>query len=667
MNRLVHWCVVGMFVAAQGAPTPAFDVQLVADSPDCKYEDYCRRTPQTFSMVDGRSVVTFDYLKRDEPKGYDTQWGLYTRTFAVTPLKEGVVRIALGGNIIRVLRPGALLHWLNAEGEPILFQDALGRMSPLTVALRLPYVANGASSATAWTHVRVPENAHQAKIVFKADSPDLKVGEKVSIHRIAYYEYDRGVKYELDDLEPPALQMLTASPCADFEAPLKFRLDDPNGVNESTLMVKIDGKAVPVAALGREGNVFTYRADVPWREGTVHEVSVAAEDLRGNRGTDCGFVAFTAKKVQHPKWSVRDDGMLLKDGQAFFPFGWFRIRPCEGNGFDMDRGVREMMENGLNAGHTYMCRRDGPLVNSLLDELAEVCERRNLLLYLEPSYRNSELAPFLPLAEKSLFAGRNRQLSFLWGIGDDTSMQVTPQQLRRYYRVCKAVDPDALTVSADVVGGIGLYEPFIPYFDILAVETYPLRDLVAQNSDMARSAAAIDGAWRDVISVGVPQRSIMALPQNFKGWKSWKRLPTIAECKAQAYITVACRARGVMFYASTGQKLHLREGGTNIAMSATCPLDDPRLKEEFFAFTREFSQLLPSLARRDASRQPVVKVLRGGEKNVLGGEAIRCLLKEDGLLVAANTSHEEVAAEILLPNGRKVEHVFPRYGYLVER
>ncbi|MCQ2392621.1 MAG: hypothetical protein MJ240_14515 [Kiritimatiellae bacterium] len=662
-------CLLGFLGLVGGvslaAAVPTFDAQLVANSPDCKYIDYCKRTPQTFSMVDGRSVVTFNYVKRNEPKGYDSEWGILTRAFAVTAGKEGVVQFVLGGQIKRTLGPGGHLTWLGADGKPILYQDALGKMSPIAVALKQPYVAPNSKVSSSWTRLRVPDGACQAKIEFKADNPDLKEGQTASIHRLAYYEYDPGEPNDLDDLEAPTLELLTPSPNADFTAPLKFRLVDKSGVDERSAALKIDGRDVPLAALSREGDAYVYTNAVPWEEGSLHEIHVTLADKRGNYGSDCVFVAFTAKKAQHPKWSVREDGMPLKDGEAFYPFGWCRIRPCVGNGFDMDRGVREMQENGLNVGHTYMSRRDGPQVGELLDDLLNVCERRDLLLYYEPSYRNPDRPEFLPLAQKSLFAGRARKLSFWWGIGDDTSMQVMPQQIRRYYRVCKAVDPDVLTVSADVVGGAGLYEPFLPYLDVLAVETYPLREETPQDYDMAKSAANIDGAWRDIKSSGISRRAVVALPQNFKGWRGWKRLPTMAEIKAQTYITTACRARGIIFYASTGQKFHLRQAETNIAMSATCPLDEPQFKAEFFAFTREFSKLLPSLAKADAAQQPTVTIVKGPAKNVLGGDAVRCLLKEDGLLIAANTSHLEVTAEITCPDGRKITHVFPRYGYLV--
>ena len=74
---------------------------------------------------------------------------------------------------------------------------------------------------------------------------------------------------------------------------------------------------------------------------------------------------------------------------------------------------------------------------------------------------------------------------------------------------------------------------------------------------------------------------------------------------------------------------------------------------------------MPSLVTRDAKVQPKVRIVRGEASNGLGLPAIRCLLKEDGLLVAANSSHLPVTAEIVLPDGRKVVYEFARNGVLV--
>ena len=81
----------------------------------------------------------------------------------------------------------------------------------------------------------------------------------------------------------------------------------------------------------------------------------------------------------------------------------------------------------------------------------------------------------------------------------------------------------------------------------------------------------------------------------------------------------------------------------------------------------EVSALQSSLAKRDALRQPELVVVAGPKANALGGPSVRCLLKEDGLLVAANTSHAAVTAELRCSGGVIIRHEFPRYGVLVDR
>ena len=122
-----------------------------------------------------------------------------------------------------------------------------------------------------------------------------------------------------------------------------------------------------------------------------------------------------------------------------------------------------------------------------------------------------------------------------------------------------------------------------------------------------------------------------------------------------AFISLACRARGLAFYT-------YHSYGKNCGVMST-----PGRKSDFFEVTREISALSESLAGRDAARQPEVRISNGPAANVLGGASVRCLLKEDGLLIAANTSAAAVVATIRLPSGISITHRFPRFGVLVRR
>jgi hypothetical protein len=147
----------------------------------------------------------------------------------------------------------------------------------------------------------------------------------------------------------------------------------------------------------------------------------------------------------------------------------------------------------------------------------------------------------------------------------------------------------------------------------------------------------------------------MAMPQSFKGFGRWARFPSVDELRAMTFISLACRARGLVYYT------YHSKGENKGAFS------DPEYRRIFTSVAKEVSPLLPSLVMRDADRQPTVETVAGPAKNVLGSASVRCLLKEDGLLVAANTSHEEVKAKIKLPTGNSIECAFPRNGTLVKR
>ncbi len=654
-------------VLAAATAVPAFDAAFSQGSQDCSYQNYSNHSRHEFSELDGHSAVTFTYANCKDAKAYDTMWGVETRPFAVTGGYEGFFKIVLSGKVGMALRPGGQITWLKADGSPLLYQDALGKMSPVTSSLKLPPPGAEDGVTFAWTRCQVPPEAKLAKFGFKVDSPDIKAGQQVTVRTLAYYEHVRGEAYELDDLEPPALEVLTESPSSDFLSPIRFRITDKSGVDFAATKVWLDNRELALDSLAREGDAYVYRPTAPWKENTIHELKLDSRDTRGNFGVDHGFVAFTHTEMRHPKCTVRDDGMMLIDGKPFFPFGWCRMRPCVGNGFDMERGIRDMLANGMNAGHTYMAMRDGATVRELLKEQLALCQQHRLLLYFEPTERFVHRPRFVPLAEETMFGYRALEYPFLWGIGDDTSLGSKPEDIRRYYRLCKAVDPYVLTVSADVAGGAGMYEPYIPHVDITMVESYPIGPEVHEK-EMAKVAADIDNVWCDTAAVGRKDRSVMVLPQCFKGW-GWKRYPSIEEIKCQAYVAAACRARGIFYYASTALKRHMRapQPDRELEYSGTGPLDQPELQAEFFAFSREFGELLPSLALRDAAEQPKLRILKGPKGNFLGAASIRCLLKEDGLLVAANTTLSEVTAEIQLPGGRCLTHTFPRYGYLVER
>ena len=659
-----------MLCAAAAAVAPVYEADFSAASKNMTPVNYAGRTPPVFVQRGGKPAVEFAYVPRGNKA--DTMWGVESEPVAVKPGAEFVVLVEMEGDIPPGAgRPGGTLTWYGKDGKKLMVQDALGRIVAQVSPLNVPARRSDRGAARAFTKGVVPDGAATVKIVHKVDLPDLKAGHKVAFRRMAYYERKAGGPAVFDDIEAPRLEILTRSPSADFNEPIRFRLTDKSGVNWAETKVRIDGAQIAPTELRKEGDVFVYASLAPWERDSIHCIEVEAADLKDNVGSDCGFVAFTEKKPAHPKCTVRDDGMLVLDGKPIFPLGWCRVRPCEGNDYSLDKGLADMKANGMNIAHTYMVHANGSEKEDVLfDELVAACEKHGVMLYTEPANRKPRSERFLPLMRENLFRGLGYKAPLFWGIGDDTSMHLSPDDLKYIYRCCKAVDPDALTISADVWSGPGGHTAYAPYVDILLLESYPIVKETPEDNELAKAAYNLDCSWNATLAAKVPGRTVMALPQAFKGWTSWKRLPTPEEVRCQAYLAIAGRSRGLVYYASCGNKYNVNvppPPGQKVELKNWGPLNIPAYKESFFALMRELDALVPSLVLRDAKRQPSVRIVKGEALNGLGNPAILCLMKEDGLLVAANSSHLPVTAEFTLADGSKVVHEFPRNGVFVKR
>ena len=611
-------------------------------------------TTATNTAFKGRSAIRFF---RTEKPGKDTAWGLTTPRFPVSPSREFAVLIEGAGALPKggYILPGAKIRWYGRGDVPLEVVDQLGRKVPRTDALPFPTRAADGGLARVCGKGLVPEEAVAADLMIDIDFPNLLLGEgDIFLTELAYHEHAHGEKWAFDEIAPPRLQMLTESPCADGQSPIRFRLNAPSGVDPDSVVCRLNGREIPRGDAMADGE--TYEICAPqggWPTNAIQSIEVDAANKKGFRSHEYGFVWFGTNEVVHPAYSIRDDGMMLKDGVPIFPIGVCNIRPCAANGNDIDRGVRELAENGVNLAHTYMLHSRRPTDYAAL---AAACARWGMMLYSEPGPRPNEgdAARDAKVLAALRFGCAARGVA-AWGVGDDTTHLQPPASVARTHRMVKAVDPSALTVSFDVAHTRFQQLEYVPHADILMLEIYPFVEAEPQPGELAHVAFVMDNGWAATRAAGVPNRSVMAGPQTFKGWKTWKRYPTKAELLAETFISIACRARGFCYYTSFG---------TN---GNEWPLNDSVHKEEFFEVTRTLAALAPSLACRDADRQPSVRVMKGPATNVRGDPSIRVLLKADGLLIAANTADETVEAEIDLPDGTTVTQTFEKGGYIVRR
>lgn len=613
----------------------------------CTFENFRNRLDVSVGAVDGVPAVVFRNV--DSPER-DVKWGVTTPRFQV---REGVtfaVVVKAMGDICnwRLHCPQPKIAWYCSDGRPLTAIDAENRQ--MHVSHPIDVIAGKDTWNESRTRGVVPVGAAFGEIVVSMDRPDLERGKLMAISEIAYHERpDGAAEWMYDDLDAPELVMLTPSPNADTNAPIVFRLKDASGIDLSRFRCRVEGRDV-TAELESADGVWTYRPKRPWRSGSVVSVKVDCGDRKGNFGEDFGFLCLTDTPVVHERVSVRDDGMLELGGKPFFLLGVYSVCPAPLHGKDVRQSVRILSEAGFNACTTYMVRGRGRS-DADYDALFEACAERGMKVIAYPSALSGVRHEELMFA--NMVDGRGRKALLSWCIGDDTGGHRSPWELKRDWRAMQAIDPMLITSQADCCRYAGRAAPYVPYAPCFLCESYPMRKAEAQPDELAKFEQDMRLAVADYRMAGASP-CIVALPQAFSGW-SWERYPSYEEVRVQAFLAIACGARGVCYY-------------TYYSTNGSGAASDSGHFAELCRVSREVSGLLPDLVTRDAAVQPTVEIVEGPALNMPGGRpSVSCLLKSTGLLVAVNTASEPVVAKLTLPDGRVLTRRFARAGVHVER
>lgn len=604
--------------------------------------NYCNYLSIDTRDCDGERAIV---LKNEKDlKWCDTYFAVTTPRFPVTEGRRFAVKVRTKSDIsLSGTKPISAMLWYAEGGKPLLAQDALGQDSQVTTHMPIRTTPT-AFRDSAMSSV-VPEGAAYASVRICADYPELAKGKAVAISRIEYIEREDGVPWAYDDLTPPKVERITPSPNADFSAPVSFRISDPSGIGK--VAISLDGTDITERVVFT-GDVATYKPTALWVEDSIHEFEFSVEDKRGNDGCTSQFICFTRSKVAHEKVTIRDDGVILCDGKPFFPIGISAVYEMPFNGNSMDRAVKELKEAGLN-----MLSKFARFYEKDTQKLVSACDREGIKIKLEPGERKGTKELRDSVIRRSVFVGRSHPSVFSWSIGDDTSAHRTPQEVARDYNLIHAVDPDAITDHADMSSVSGTLAMYAPWTDMFVCELYPMKSETPQPDELAKLQKFIGIAYGDLRSGGSPVPCVVPVVQAFDGWTFWKRHPTAEEIRAQTFLAIACRARGIRYYTYETSK-----SGNGVTST-------PERFAEFTRITREVSALSPQLVTRDAAVQPDVKIIEGPQKASFGFCSVTALLKESGLLIAVNIAPEPVKAVLSLPDGCRQEVSLARNGVFV--
>ena len=371
--------------------------------------------------------------------------------------------------------------------------------------------------------------------------------------------------------------------------------------------------------------------------------------------------------------TVRDDGVMLRDGRPFFPLGTFGARLTPQNGKDPDRLFSEFASNGFNCVFCPYSFREGekcyydsgdykgPWSKDEMERYQAAARRHGVGLWVDPApHSDYGSAQRMKEIVDSVRYYRDRPEVLLYAIADDTASHVTPDVLRNIHNVCHAIDDRRLTMQPDANDYEGRYEPYARSTDVFAQEIYPFRNAEHEPAGLSQVIKDCNFAFDGLKKSGMRDRSIWTIPQAFAGWGLWKKYPSRELVRAQTYLGIIHGCRGVEYYTYWSWS----PGADGFA-------HNPKHTEELYSVTRELATIVDDLTSRDAKAQPTVEIVTGAAKDPDGFPSATCLLKDgaDGkgplLLAASSLVYGEPVtvkfrlgaskAETVFENGRAVE------------
>ena len=473
----------------------------------------------------------------------------------------------------------------------------------------------------------IPKDAVAFAVQFGFDWPNIFAG-----HKMAFRNVKLSVSEQLlpvppigprPDSQPPSVSLATATPLADPAAEVEFLIEDPSGVDWKSLSVAIGDKDVS-ADCRRKGACVSYRPPQPWTTG-VHTAKVTVADSLGHRiEAERYFANFEPPKS--PKFSLRDDGMTLVDGKAYFPIGMYSVVKCDFNSNSFHKAFADLREAGMNFAQAYGCPQP-----DFLDAAAS----NNCLVMVRPWEHDGKFYDYR----------RNHPAIIGWYLADDTCRHFKPEQLARLDSYIRATDPNHLTTQADEIAPyspVSNYIDYVPYTDVFLPEIYPLRNNRKQSERTCVGEVIFDmkRSCRDARLANRGRKTaVWAILQHFSTSKQcWNRYPTARELKAMTFAAVCNGASGITYY-TYRLRSNPEKNDINFAAVST---------PETWASLTNTTRLLKSIYEpltAVSEKPPKVKIISGALKDPLGNDSISVIAKKwngEYWLIAVNSSPDPV-------------------------
>jgi hypothetical protein len=226
---------------------------------------------------------------------------------------------------------------------------------------------------------------------------------------------------------------------------------------------------------------------------------------------------------------------LVVNGKPFLPFGFY----CDPDIADLPE-VESI--NGFTTIAPYWFGRDKRTSEDIaemrrkLDRCAAVGMMMNYDIKLLAARLQSQEDEQALRAEVD--AIKDHPALLAWYLADEPELnKIPPERLIRAYQIIKELDP--VHPVAVCIAQVGQAPPYLPAFDVLMVDIYPIpHQSVTKVADGVEKALAVVGSAKPV----------WFIPQAFGGGEFWYREPTAKELRVMTYLSLIHGATGIQYF-----------------------------------------------------------------------------------------------------------------------
>ncbi len=389
----------------------------------------------------------------------------------------------------------------------------------------------------------------------------------------------------------------------------------PRGI-AGELRVTIDGDIAADVTRSADGAV-SFRPAVDLAPG-IHEVSIR---LRGAGGRIAEETALFSSKQPGSRVEMRDDNMLLVDGEPFFPIGAYRDPSDSVDEFDA------LVEAGFNVTHNYRFESEAKYTIDDARAYLRAADAAGLKVFMGIR-RSLVQAGDLHRIQQWVAALMDEPALLTWYLMDEPVLHsVSAGSMARTTDAVRVVDP--VHPTSQVLCRPDSFGDYAASCDILWNDPYPLPNQpLTMVDEWVRGGreAALDRPYWTVLQ-----------GHDVRYWHEYEQaveelgpvaLPTYTDTRCMAFTALCGGANGLIWYWLPNSAYHIQR-------------DAPNVWGGIEATVRELNDLMPYLVaeRTDADDVAVPDPLRAWSRAANGKR----------VLIVVNPTEETVRCEVDLP------------------